>query len=81
MTAPTAREKPFPQLTDRERDVLRLIADGHSNDSIARSINLATKTVTNYVSNILAKLQFADRATAIVAARRAGLVVDSTESD
>ncbi len=74
--APVAQRQPFPQLTDRELDVLRLIADGHRNDAIARTLNLATKTVANHVSNILAKLQFADRAAAIVAARRAGLVDD-----
>lgn len=77
---PVAQRQPFPQLTDRERDVLRLIADGHRNDAIARTLSLATKTVANHVSNILAKLQFADRAAAIVAARRAGLVDDQSQS-
>lgn len=67
---------PFPQLTHRERDVLRLIAEGQSNEAIARSLSVASKTVANHVSNILSKLQFADRAAAIVAARRAGLVED-----
>jgi DNA-binding NarL/FixJ family response regulator len=79
--SPPDVRQPFPQLTHRERDVLRLIAEGHSNDSIARSINVATKTVANHVSNILSKLQFADRAAAIVAARRAGLVVDVPDSE
>ncbi len=74
--APAARRQPFPELTDREREVLRLIADGHGNEAIARTLGLATKTVANHVSNILAKLQFADRAAAIVAARRAGMVDD-----
>jgi DNA-binding NarL/FixJ family response regulator len=74
--APAARRQPFPELTDREREVLRLIADGHGNEAIGRSLSLATKTVANHVSNILAKLQFADRAAAIVAARRAGMVDD-----
>lgn len=74
--APAARRQPFPELTDREREVLRLIADGHGNEAIARALSLATKTVANHVSNILAKLQFADRAAAIVAARRAGMVDD-----
>jgi DNA-binding NarL/FixJ family response regulator len=78
--APAAKRQPFPQLTDRERDVLRLIADGHRNEAIARTLGLATKTVANHVSNILAKLQFADRAAAIVAARRAGLVDDQPQS-
>lgn len=61
--------------------MLRLIADGHRNEAIARSLGLATKTVANHVSNILAKLQFADRAAAIVAARRAGLVDEQTSKD
>lgn len=74
--SPPDQRQPFPQLTHRERDVLRLIAEGHGNEAIGRSINVATKTVANHVSNILSKLQFADRAAAIVAARRAGLVVD-----
>ncbi len=71
---------PFPELTHREREVLRLIAEGHGNEAIGRAIHVATKTVANHVSNILSKLQFADRAAAIVAARRAGLVVDVEES-
>ena len=52
-----------------------------TNKRIARSINIATKTVANHVSNILSKLQFADRAAAIVAARRAGLVADRPDPD
>jgi DNA-binding NarL/FixJ family response regulator len=64
---------PFPQLTDREREILALIADGHDNAAIARRMYIAPKTVSNNVSNILAKLQLRDRAQAIVAAREAGL--------
>lgn len=63
----------FPELTERERDVLRLVADGYNNPTIARALHLAPKTVANHVSNILTKLHFADRAEAIVTARRAGL--------
>ena len=63
----------FPTLTDREREILRLIAKGHSNPSIARQLSLSTKTVGNYVSNIFTKLQVADRAQAIIRAREAGL--------
>ena len=63
----------FPELTERERDVLRLVAEGQNNPMIGRTLHLAPKTVANHVSNILTKLHFADRAEAIVTARRAGL--------
>ncbi len=64
---------PFPELTDREREILDLIAAGVSNGIIAERLFLSAKTVRNHVSNIFAKLQVADRAQAIVRARRAGL--------
>ena len=64
--------RPFPDLTDREREVLELIAQGHSNPTIAERLVLSVKTVQNHVSNILGKLQAADRAHAIVRARDAG---------
>ena len=63
----------FPSLTERERDILQLIARGRSNADIARELSLSPKTVYNYVSNILSKLQVADRAQAIIRAREAGL--------
>jgi DNA-binding NarL/FixJ family response regulator len=63
----------FPELTEREREVLDLIARGRSNSEIATSLVLRPKTVRNHVSNILAKLQARDRSTAIVRAREAGL--------
>jgi DNA-binding NarL/FixJ family response regulator len=63
----------FPTLTDREREILKLIAQGHPNPSIARKLSLSTKTVGNYVSNIFTKLQVADRAQAIIRAREAGI--------
>lgn len=63
----------FPELTDREREVLELVAQGHPNAVIARRLSLSPKTVRNNVSNIFTKLQVADRAAAIVRARRAGL--------
>jgi DNA-binding NarL/FixJ family response regulator len=66
----------FPELTDREREILRLIADGESNPSIATKLYLSPKTVRNHVSNIFSKLQVSDRAQAIVRARRAGLTED-----
>jgi DNA-binding NarL/FixJ family response regulator len=63
----------FPQLTDREREVLDLVAQGRANPAIAAKLGLSQKTVRNHVSNILTKLQVADRAQAIVQARDAGL--------
>lgn len=64
---------PFTGLTDREREVLELIAQGHNNSVIARHLVISPKTVRNHVSNIFAKLQVGDRAQAIVRAREAGL--------
>ena len=63
----------FPELTDREREILALIAAGQSNEAIAEQLFLSLKTVRNHVSNIFGKLQVADRAQAIVRAREAGL--------
>ncbi len=70
---PTVPKEVFPALTERERDVLGLIAQGLANPDIARQLSLSVKTVHNYVSNIFSKLQVADRAQAIVRAREAGL--------
>jgi DNA-binding NarL/FixJ family response regulator len=72
-TTPTAPPQVFPQLTDREREVLDLVAQGRANQAIAAKLGLSQKTVRNHVSNILTKLQVADRAQAIVQARDAGL--------
>jgi DNA-binding NarL/FixJ family response regulator len=63
----------FPELTERERDVLELIAQHRSNAEIAHQLVLSEKTVRNYVSNVCAKLQVADRAEAILRARESGL--------
>jgi len=63
----------FPQLTEREVEILDLIAAGKNNAQIASTLYLAPKTVRNNVSNILAKLQATDRADAIIRARDAGL--------
>jgi DNA-binding NarL/FixJ family response regulator len=63
----------FPELTEREREVLSLIAQGRSNAEIANRLVLSAKTVRNHVSNILNKLQVVDRAQAIIRAREAGL--------
>jgi len=70
---PAAPALAFPELTDREREVLELIAEGYSNTEIAARLVLGANTVRNYVSNIFGKLQVADRAQAIVRAREAGL--------
>lgn len=64
---------PFPQLTNRERDVLERIAAGKSNMAIARELTLASKTISNRISAIFGKLGVADRSQAIVLAREAGL--------
>jgi DNA-binding NarL/FixJ family response regulator len=63
----------FPQLTDREHEILDLLAQGQSNVSIAARLHISNKTVRNHVSNIFTKLAVADRAQAIVRAREAGL--------
>ena len=68
-----APPRAFPELTDREREVLDLIAEGHSNPEIAGRLTLSPKTVRNHISNIFSKLQVADRAQAIIRAREAGL--------
>ena len=62
----------FSELTERELDILNLIAKGDNNNTIANKLSLSIKTVQNYVSSILTKLQVADRAQAIVRAREAG---------
>src|SRR5579859_1715298 len=70
---PVAPPRAFPELTEREREILALIAQGHSNSEIATRLVLSPHTVRNYVSNIFSKLQVADRAQAIIRAREAGL--------
>ena len=71
--APRPDPDAFPELTEREREILELIARGRSNADITASLVLSPKTVRNHVSNIFAKLQVRDRAEAIVRAREAGL--------
>ena len=63
----------FPELTESERNVLTLMAQGLNNEAIASRLSFSHKTVRNYVSNIFSKMQVADRAQAIVKAREAGL--------
>ncbi|WP_020667122.1 response regulator [Amycolatopsis nigrescens] len=73
LTEPRGGGMPFPELTDRERAVLELIADGRGNAAIARDLDLSIKTVRNYLSRIFAKLRIVDRTEAVVHARRAGM--------
>jgi DNA-binding NarL/FixJ family response regulator len=63
----------FDELTEREFEILEFIAHGDSNKEISRKLFLSVKTVQNYVSLILMKLQVADRSHAIIRAREAGL--------
>jgi DNA-binding NarL/FixJ family response regulator len=65
--------EPFPELTDREREVLAMVGAGHNNAAIAAQLALAPKTVRNHISNIMTKLHVSDRAQAIIRARAAGL--------
>jgi DNA-binding NarL/FixJ family response regulator len=80
LTTPPATDPAdaFPQLTERELDVLRLLAERCTNAEIAAKLFLSQKTVRNYVSGILAKLQVADRAEARLIARAAGIGDAST---
>lgn len=64
---------PFPELTDREREVLACIAHGDTNAQIAEGLTISLKTVRNHVSNIFTKLQVVNRAQAAIKARDAGL--------
>ncbi|MFS8198487.1 LuxR C-terminal-related transcriptional regulator [Streptomyces sp. CWNU-52B] len=64
---------PFPALTDREREVLRLVSLGYGNRRIAQELFISEKTVRNYVSTILPKIHVSSRLEAIVSARLAGL--------
>lgn len=64
---------PFPELTHREGDILKLIAQGLTNTAIAERLSLSPKTVRNQVSIIFSKLQVSDRGEAIIKAREAGL--------
>jgi len=71
---------PFPELTDREDEVLELIAQGRSNAEIGTRLGISDKTVRNHVANVFSKLRVADRAQAIVRAREAGLGRESSET-
>jgi DNA-binding NarL/FixJ family response regulator len=73
LTPPARPEKPFPELTERETEILDRIAAGRNNGQIAAELYLSPKTIRNNVSSILAKLQATDRAEVIIRARDAGL--------
>ena len=70
---PATPRRAFPELTEREEEVLSLVARGKSNQEIARQLFVSVKTVRNHVSNVLVKLQVADRAQAVIRAREAGM--------
>jgi DNA-binding NarL/FixJ family response regulator len=69
----SAVSSPFPQLTERETEVLALLASGKDNAGVAHRLGVSAKTVRNHVSNIIAKLHVSDRSGAILRARDAGL--------
>jgi DNA-binding NarL/FixJ family response regulator len=73
----TRAERPdaqaFPELSEREREVLGLIARGHSNTEIAARLHISGKTVRNHITNIFAKLHVTERSEAIARARAGGL--------
>jgi DNA-binding NarL/FixJ family response regulator len=71
--APRSDAAAFPELTEREREILDMVARGFANPEITARLGLSPKTVRNHVSNIFAKLQVRDRAEAIVRAREAGM--------
>jgi DNA-binding NarL/FixJ family response regulator len=70
---PSASADAFPELTEREHEILALVAQHQTNPEIARRLQLSPKTIRNHVSNVFTKLQVADRAQAIIRAREAGL--------
>ena len=73
LTATPAAAADFPDLTARENQILTLVAEGRDNADIAHELALSLKTVRNYVSSILTKLEVPGRAQAIVKARDAGM--------
>jgi NarL family two-component system response regulator LiaR len=71
---PSPRESQVEDLTERERDVIQLVAQGRSNQEIARELVISEKTVKTHVSNILSKLQLVDRTQLAIYAIKKGLV-------
>lgn len=70
---PATPQRAFAELTEREEEVLSLVAEGKRNQEISRQLFVSLKTVRNHVSNILLKLQVSDRAQAVIRAREAGM--------
>jgi DNA-binding NarL/FixJ family response regulator len=70
---PSHPQRVFPELSEREREILALLAQGYKNAEIAERLVISAKTVRNYVSNVISKLQVADRAHAILRAKDAGM--------
>ena len=75
---PASPEEAFPELSSREREILDLIAQGHSNAKIAARLFISPRTVSNHISHIFTKLQVADRSHAIIRAREEGLGREDT---
>jgi DNA-binding NarL/FixJ family response regulator len=73
LRAPAEARRPLPELTDREREILSLVASGLSNPVVAQRLGISAKTVANSMSAVLVKLGVRDRAAAIAAAKAAGL--------
>ena len=73
LTGTGSRAPAFPDLTERERQVLELLAAGLTTGRIAQRLALSDKTVRNHVSAVLSKLQVPDRSAAVARAREAGL--------
>jgi DNA-binding NarL/FixJ family response regulator len=76
--SPAVSRRAFPELTEREEEILSLVAQGKINQEIAKELFVSLKTVRNHVSNIFLKLQVADRAQAVIRAREAGLGHEKT---
>ena len=70
---PTGAARSFPELTEREREILALMAQGQNNEAIASRLILSLKTIRNNVSNIFTKLEVSDRVQAIIRAREQGM--------
>jgi DNA-binding NarL/FixJ family response regulator len=80
-TRGSIRRKAFPELTDREREILNMIARGVTNAAIAERLTISLKTVRNHVANIYSKLHVADRTQAALRARDAGLGEGTIDAD
>jgi DNA-binding NarL/FixJ family response regulator len=77
---PSQSTQVFPDLSSREREILAFLAQGYKNAEIADRLVISPKTVRNYVSNIISKLQVADRAQAILRAKDAGFGISGSNS-